>query len=340
LCWLASRQSKPGLPHQYGNPTLNYQWAYSSASESDGFFLTDLADGGNGSGLTSNILKITNISLANIGYYWVTVTNGLGSATENTSLGVQPFSSQIQTNMFVEPGFESGPTASSRSAGWFGFNGCAFESSDVLDGNYGFQGYSSGPGTYNGVYQDRSATPGTISTGNAWFFTPSSDSILGAGACYLGVQFRDASDQVVLVDYRTASVTTNSTFDTWIHLQPTNICAGNFTTFLGTSPYMVAPPGSAFVRFQLTYASDAGGSIYEDVTGLRLRSPVASASVSGNKVQISVPTIYGPIYDVLYKTKLTDSTWTKLTSVTGDGSLKTVTHAHSARTRFFDVNPE
>ena len=37
---------------------------------------------------------------------------------------------------------------------------------------------------------------------------------------------------------------------------------------------------------------------------------------------------------------LTDATWKKLTSVTGDGSVKTVTDTHGSKTRFYDVNTE
>jgi hypothetical protein len=319
----------------FGSPTIGYHWAYSP----DGYSYSDLTDGGNIFGSSSNTLTITNVSLANIGYYSVTVTNALSTFQEAATLGVQPASPQIKTNMLVDPGFESGVFASSSFAGWVGFNGAAFESLFVLEGSYGFTTTSYGPDSYNGVYQDRPVTPGAIYTGSAWFYQSSIDPLVGGNGCYLEVQFRDAGNGV-LRQYKSDLITSSSPLDTWINLQPTNIYAGDFTTFLGTSPYMVAPPGSSYARFQITYHADQGGSVFQDVTDFRLRSPVATAAINGSNIEISFPTVYGPIYDVLYKDNLTDATWKKLTSVTGDGSVKTVTDTHGSKTRFYDVNTE
>jgi hypothetical protein len=43
---------------------------------------------------------------------------------------------------------------------------------------------------------------------------------------------------------------------------------------------------------------------------------------------------------VLYKTNLTDATWKVLSSVTGDGTVKSVSNPIGAKTRFHTVNTE
>jgi hypothetical protein len=334
-----------------GSPATSYQWAYSP----DSYTYYPLSDGVQASGSTvqgsaASTLMISNVMLGDIGYYTVTVANSAGSAQETTTLAVQLQSDQLGTNMLADPGFESGSFAPISTAGWFPFNGADIENTNdyfyyltdipivALDGTDVCHVYDGGG--YNGVYQDRPAAPGTVYTGNAWFLTPSEDPITGAGACYLEVQFLDTHGGV-LKDYRSASVTTNSPLDTWINLTPTNMYSGDFTTFLGTSPYMVAPPGSATARFQITYVADTGGSIYVDETDLRLRAPVPTLSVSGNKVRISFPTLYGPVYQVLYKTNMTDASWTtNATTITGDGTVKTLVDPITPNSRFYIVNTQ
>ena len=335
-----------------GSAATSYQWAYSDPSTLTQNTLSDglQASGSTIFGSATSTLIISNVNLGDIGYYIATVGNSYGSAQESTTLGVQPLSAQIKTNMLIDPGFESGVFALSSSAGWSGFNGAVFQSTNdyyyltaipvvVLNGSNCMQIFSTGAGTYNGVFQDRPAQPGNIYTGNAWFYTPSLDQIGGNGQCFLEVQFRDAGNGP-LKQYKSANFTASSPVDTWVNMQPTNVYASDLVTFLGTAPYMVAPPGTASVRFQITYLADTGGSVYADVTNLRLRSPSATASVSGNNSVITFPTLYGPIYDVLYKTNLTDATWKVLTSVTGDGTVKSISNPIGAKTRFHTVNTE
>lgn len=327
-----------------GTAPFSYQWTYVNATTTN-----DLVNGGRISGATTNSLVISNLVEADAGTYFVTVTNSRGSAVAISSLAVVPLA-QAQTNMLVDPGFEGGVFALTPDAGWVGFNGSVFQSTNnyyynttvpvvVHDGTNCFETYPTGSGSYNGVYQDRPALPGQIYTGNAWFLTSALDPILGAGACYLEVQFRTAAG-AVLAQYKSSYVDTNSPTDTWINLTPTNKYTGDFTTFLGTSPYMVAPAGTAKVRFQITYHGDLGGAIYVDTTDLRLRSPVAAASLNGPNVQIGFPTIYGPTYQVWYKTNLMDSAWQPLSSVFGDGTAKTVTDPHAGAGRFYTVSTQ
>ena len=73
---------------------------------------------------------------------------------------------------------------------------------------------------------------------------------------------------------------------------------------------------------------------------LKLISPLVTASASGANIQLSFPTLFGPTYQVLYKTNLTDATWTVLTSVPGDGTVKTVSDPAGSTRRFYTVNTQ
>lgn len=65
-----------------GTPPFTYQWFFQNSS----FMTTNLVDGGNISGSTSNILTISNFQATNVGNYAVTVTNSLGSASTNLTI--------------------------------------------------------------------------------------------------------------------------------------------------------------------------------------------------------------------------------------------------------------
>ncbi len=327
-----------------GTAPFTYQWTLANA---DG--TTVLSDGGRISGTTTGSLTISNIVASDAGTYTVSVQNSKGSALSIGSLVVIPLE-QAKTNMLINPGFEINSFATTPDAGWVNFNGANLQSTNdfyyfsatpvvVLGGSNCFETYSTGSGSYNGCYQERPVTPGQIYTANAWFLTPAEDLVSGTGQCYLEVQFRDAGG-AVLRQYRSGFIDANATPGTWINLQPTNIFAGDFVTSLGTSAYMVAPPGSAIARFQITYHADSGGSVYVDNTTLQLKAPVMTVTPTGSNLGISFPTLYGPVYQVLYKTNLTDAAWQVLTTVNGNGDTITVADPHTGSQRFYIVNTQ
>jgi len=326
-----------------GTTPLSYQWTFISPTVTN-----ILSNGGRISGATTNQLVISGVTGSDAGTYSVTVTNSRGTNAANATLVVTPLA-QAQTNLLIDPSFESSTFAPTPTAGWVNFGGSAFANTNdfyflsatpvsVYDGTNCVQVYASG--TYNGVDQDRPALPGQVYTASAWFLTPSADQISGSNVCYLEVQFRDASD-TPLVQYASSMVDTNFPTDTWINLSPTNVHAGDFVTSLGTSPFLVAPPGTVKVRTQITYHSLGGvGSVYVDALSLRLREPVVAASAIGPNIQLSFPTLYGPVYQVLYKNHLTDASWTLLTAVTGDGTVKTVSDPRALSARYYIVNTQ
>jgi hypothetical protein len=325
-----------------GTAPLHYQWTYVSGTTTN-----VLTNGGRISGATTNSLIISSVIPADAGTYSVTVTNSKGTNFAVASLTVVPLS-EARTNYLINPSFEQGGFASSGTAGWFNFSGCAIQSTNdfyylsavnvsVLGGTNACQIFPAA--TWNGIFQDRPASPGQVYTASAWFLTSTNDPITASNTCYLEVQFRNAGG-TPLIQYSTSVVDTNFPTDTWINMSPTNVKTGDFLTSLGSSPHMVAPAGTVSVRYQFTYHADGGsGSVYVDAAALTLREPAVTGSLSGANIQLSFATLYGPMYQVYYKTNLTDTTWHTLGSpITGDGTVKTVSDPASAGGRFYIVN--
>ena len=67
---------------------------------------------------------------------------------------------------------------------------------------------------------------------------------------------------------------------------------------------------------------------------------VLAANLSGTNVMLSFPTVLGFTYTVLTKSNLTDATWMPLTSVTGDGSPKSVNDPATAAKRYYRLSIE
>ncbi len=333
-----------------GTGPFTYLWDFNNATTS-----TVLSNGPGISGATSNILTVSNVSLADAGTYTLTVNNLTASATANSTLAVLTLLS-ARFNLLIDPSFEQSDFSTDPTTAWVLFNGAAEQNSgydyynnsdtpvSALDGSNCVQLYSVGPGSYNGVYQDRPALPGQVYTASAWFLTPITDEIGGANQCYIEVQFRDASGNLIN-EYRSASINSNTTTAGWVNLTATNNFAGDFVTLLGNSQYLVAPAGTATVRYQITYQADPindlGGSVYVDDLNLRLRAPVAAITVNNATARVSFPTIFGPIYQAYYKTNLTDALWhTNGSAITGDGTVKTFTNSVTAKSRFYIINTQ
>jgi hypothetical protein len=71
-----------------------------------------------------------------------------------------------------------------------------------------------------------------------------------------------------------------------------------------------------------------------------LHEPVVVPLVSGSNVQLSFPTLFGPQYNIFYKANITDAAWHLLTTVTGDGTVKTVSDLIGTTSRFYIVNTQ
>jgi hypothetical protein len=328
-----------------GTAPFTYEWFYGPANNA-----VLLSDTDRISGTSTNTLVISNVVVADAGQYSAFVMNAVGNtAVASANLSVVPLA-QAKTNLLIDPSFESGMFATTSDAGWVNFNGAAevntngfyFNTStpiNVLDGADAVQTYSTGTGTYNGIYQDRPAVPGQVYTASGWLYTPSADKIGGAGLCWLEIQFQDANGGIVGF-YKSGSISSSSPADVWIQVQPTNHYEADETTLIDTPKFMVAPPGTVKVRFQITHHADTGGSVYLDLMDLKLRAPVPVVATTNATLDVTFPTLFGPIYQVLYKNNLTDSSWLTLTNVTGDGTTKTVKDPIGTGKRFYTVNTQ
>lgn len=334
-----------------GNPPYSYQWTLNG---------TNLADGGNISGATAGVLTITNVASNDAGAYSVIVSNSIGAtATAYAQLFVSPLA-QAQTNYVIDPSFESDTYAQSSSAGWFSYGGTSFANTNdfyssfdpsfypdvsVVDGSNCLVEFSGGANSYTGVYQDRPVLPGQVYTASAWFFTPTASAgypLTNSASANLQVQFYNSSG-TLLCDYESSPITTNAPQGVWINYPVTNKYAADYVTLLGTGPLIVAPPGAVSMRIQPGYhAPDAisAGDVYIDMVDVTLHEPVSVPAMNGSAFQLSFPTLYGPVYDVLYTTNLQSGVWQTLTSVTGDGTTKTVTDTVGAQPRFYIVNTQ
>ncbi len=334
-----------------GSPPFKYQWTVNG---------TNLVNGNGVSGATAGTLTISNVTTAYAGAYSVLVTNNIGSnAVAYAQLFVSPLS-QAQTNYVIDPSFESSANSPVSTAGWLSYGGTAFANTNewysvfdpapfpdvsVIEGSNCLVEYSGGPNSYTGVFQDRPALPGQVYTASAWFFTPDAGKgypLTNSATCNLQVQFYNSGGGLI-VDYQSTPFTTNYPVDSWIQMPVTNEYANDFVTLLGTGPLIISPPGTASMRIQPGYHAPDGaseGDVYIDMVDVTLRETIPTPSMSGSNFKMTFPTLYGPQYNVLYKTNLQSGAWQTLTSVTGDGTVKTVTDPLGATPRFYIVNTQ
>ncbi len=336
-----------------GGSPFTYQWTLNG---------TPLATGGRisiTSTATNGTLTISNTMGTDAGTYAVTVTNSDNvSASENAQLVLAPLS-QAATNLVIDASFESGAFATASTAGWFNYGNSSFNNTNdwyydspaenpdvtVVDGTNCLEIASGGANSYTGVFQDRPALPGQVYTASAWFLTPptyTGDQLYGNTTCNLQIQFHDAQGNL-LVDWESTPFGTNESPGVWINMPVTNEYANDYFTLLKVSPFIVAPPNTASIRIQAGYhAPDnaSGGNMYVDMVDVTLQEPVVQPVGSTSGIQLTFPTLYGPQYNVLYVTNLTQTTWQVLTNITGDGTTMTVTDPFGATSRFYIVNTQ
>src|SRR5205823_6220924 len=165
---------------------------------------------------------------------------------------------------------------------WVRFNGGALYTTNafyvgsttpvsVYDGAYVSQTF--GSSEYNGIFQDVTATKGQTFTADGWFLMAAEDPLTGSNTCWLEIQFLNGS-WAALALYRSAIIDANFPTSTWINLAATNRYSLDFVTLLGSAKYLVAPAGTAKVRYQVVLHSLGGtGSIWYDDMDLFLKTP-------------------------------------------------------------------
>lgn len=200
--------------------------------------------------------------------------------------------------------------------------------------------FSGGPNA-PGFYQDVNALPGSRWTATIKARSQNTDHIRDANQAVAEVSFLGATDNL-LAKYASQVFSTNTPINTWINL---DLIQQTFPTS-GTTNQMRAPPGTAKLRFEVTFSQVLydWGSIYFDDAQLQevippvLVPPTLSASLNGfGNIQISFATQQGVSYQVLYKNALTDSIWNPIETISGDGTTKSVSYSVNGPLRFYAV---
>src|SRR6185312_15430468 len=184
-------------------------------------------------------------------------------------------------NVLTNPGFETPSLAAWTT---FGPNNYAEHTAGIAHGGtnyYKVYGAFAGAQNYTGIYQDNLSAPGASYSADGWVYTLGSDGggIHGQDAVWLEVSFRDSSYNALAL-YRSPVVTGSNLgsfggTNTWFDLPVTNQCS--FTNasasillpgaVTNSVTSLVAPPGTAYVRYQLVFAQgadNANGSMYFD----------------------------------------------------------------------------
>ncbi len=322
--------------------------------------VTNFALGPNVSGTFTPTLTLSNLQPTNSGFYYVTITAGTGQARAGATLLVKSYAEYA--NVLENPGFENDPTGVNESP-WNRFEVTApgtfghFASTNdfyygggnvnVRDGNW--VSYTTYNGAYSGIFQDVVASPGQIFTADMWFYNATGDPIPGPDVLatnenYLEIQFRAGADPTPIRQY--LSTITNLDYtaprDVWFQLQATNAGAYGFNPATNNTRYLVAPPGTTSVRFQLTMhdvANSIGfGSIYYDSARLMLKLPVTvNVSRTGGSTELSWKSLGSTDYQVQYKDTI-DGAWQNLGAVVkGTGQVVSKSDSAPSTGRFYRV---
>ena len=232
--------------------------------------------------IVTDSIQMTRISICHIGA-WTSKTVFLARAAAGLvfAIGLLFAIEARAANVLANPGFETAGLA-----GWttFGPNNSSENTAGIAHGGVNFYkvyGAFSGAQNYTGIYQDNPSVPGAVYSADGWAYTLGSDGggIHGQDATWLEVSFRDASYNALAL-YRSVVVTSNNLAsfggtNTWFDLQITNQCS--FTnapaqillpgTVINTVTNLVAPVGTAYVRYQVVFAQgpdNANASMYFD----------------------------------------------------------------------------
>jgi hypothetical protein len=237
-------------------------------------------------------------------------------------------------------------------APWNKFNGAALQNTNDLyffepgqyvqakEGTNVVQVYNNGE--YNGVYQEAPASPGQIFTGDCWLWLSSYDQLYApTNQAFLEVQFWAANGGAPIAIYQSSKVTNASPQNTWLYLQATNgVAAGYASTTTTNAYYLVAPAGTGKVRFQISLNQEGAGagSVYVDVMQLMKKIPVTlTTTSSGGSITISWQSQGATDYQVVYKNSVTDTSWIPIETVSGDGTVKSVSYAEDGSGKIYSV---
>lgn len=116
-----------------------------------------------------------------------------------------------------------------------------------------------------GIYQDIPSIAGSIYSAAGWIFSKSSDNIKGENSAWYEVEFQNAGG-TALARYRSGFFTAADLLDTWLYYTVTNQVDLASGAVISTVSTLVAPSGTAKVRFVVKHQqiSDGGGAVHYD----------------------------------------------------------------------------
>ncbi len=219
----------------------------------------------------------------------------LGRAAVVAALALVLPKAAAQSNVLVNPGMETGDFtgwttysavnwdyAVANTNGGGHSNPCAAPATpcpnpDVAypsDAQYGlflFGDYQGG-NQYDGMYQDvTTVTAGDVFSADGWLYSYTNDFFVsGQNQGWIEVTFRDATKNNVLALYRSLVVSSNAgdgiPGDVWVGLPVTNQYDPVTYAITNTVATLIAPPGTADVRYQIVLhqVNYGGGSSFWD----------------------------------------------------------------------------
>ena len=331
---------------------ITYQW-----KSVIGGVTNNLVNGPNVSGATSTTLTLSNVQVSASGIYLVTLSTGSGSANAGATLTVKSYADY--SNFLENPGFENDPTGASDSP-WIRFQSTSPSFGRLQSTNDTYFGggnvnvyagqyvsFTTFNAEYSGIYQDVPASPGQTFAADMWFYNASGDPLPGPSTSstnesFIEIQFRASPDGTPIQQYISPFMTYANPQDVWFNLQATN--AGGYGTMPPTqnAKYLIAPPGTTLVRFQVTLHNIANsiglGSLYYDSASLMLKIPASlSATTSSGNINLSWKSQGATSYQVQYKDDLNAATWTNLEVVPGTGLVITKSYPTAGTQRLYRV---
>jgi hypothetical protein len=330
-----------------GNTTLFYQWQKNNVSVS----------GSRVSGALTPTLTVSNVLSADSGNYTVVVTDSNGSIRSIPVVLTVLNPAQGNNALGPNAGFEKdlwAPWASFGGTGLPSTNSTYYQVTNlvnVYDGTYVAQIYAGN--TDNGFWLTltTNVTPGSVwkAAGHA-YITSTTDNLSESNTCRIQIWFKNASGTALAPTFESfkiyglsyTNVYPMMPRDTWCYLPVTNVVdttdtPTNFVTDI------VAPPNAAMINYQVYYyhpPGNTGGSVFWDDMELYQVVPVTDlkAKPSAGHVNLSFSTKGGLLYSVLYKTSLSDASWSVLTNgIAGTGGTFVVSDTPVANTRFYRV---
>jgi beta-glucanase (GH16 family) len=200
---------------------------------------------------------------------------------------------QPQPNVLTNGGFESALSGwTAYGASWTNYT-VVTDRTIALSGSNCFKMYGqfTGAENFSGVYQDRSCVPGGVYTAEGGAYSLADDHIASGNATWIEVTFRDAATNILSL-YRSMIIDSSLPANTWVELPVTNRYDPVSLARTGSANALMAPPGSAFVRYQLVFYQPPGnpaGSIFFDQTALAQPSLSSAPSLTTVSPDGSMP---------------------------------------------------